>query len=136
MSSVADGDEGEELSNTLVEDCNVEVANNTSQHALPTFQVGEIISVEGDTTERGYTYLFIYFLRHVFLHLTMAVKRRYKSTCGVGSIKEYVGYIEEKHWQLSPSLSKSKERERERESISSFSAFISCTMKVFRKHTG
>ena len=97
MSSVADGDEGEELSNTLVEDSNVEVASNTSQHALPTFQVGEIISVEGDTTERGYTYLFIYFLRHVFLHLTMAVKRRYKSACGVGYIKEYVGYIEEKH---------------------------------------
>ena len=95
---VADGDEDEELSNAVVEDINVEVANNTSQHALPAFQVGEIISVEGDTTERGYTYLFVYFLRHVFLHSTMAVKRRYKSTGGVGSIKEYVGYIEEKHW--------------------------------------
>ena len=114
MSSVADGDEDEELSNTLVEDCNVEVANNTSQHALPTFQVGEIISVEGDTTERGYTYLFVYFLRHVFLHSTMAVKRRYKSTGGVGSIKEYVGYIEEKHWQLSLSFEIERERERVR----------------------
>ena len=65
---VADGDEDEELRNTVIEDSsNVEVANNTSQHAPPTFQVGEIISVEGDTTERGYTCLFIHFLRRVFL---------------------------------------------------------------------
>jgi hypothetical protein len=97
---VADGDEDEELSNAVVEDINVEAANNTSQHALPAFQVGEIISVEGDTTERGYTYIFIFFLRRVFLLSTMTVKCRYKSTGGLGTVKEYVGYIEEEHWYM------------------------------------
>ena len=146
---VADGDEDEELSNAVVEDINVEAANNTSQHALPAFQVGEIISVEGDTTERGYTYIFIFFLRSVFLLSTMTVKCRYKSTGGVGSIKEYVGYMNDDHYYLVKMMphEKGKERRlgertisrcfsRESEGISSFSAFISCTMKVFRKHTG
>ena len=133
---VADGDEDEELSNAVVEDINVEAANNTSQHALPAFQVGEIISVEGDTTERGYTYIFIFFLRRVFLLSTMTVKCRYKS-------------MNDDHYYLVKMMphEKGKERRlgertisrcfsRESESISSFSAFISCTMKVFRKHTG
>ena len=33
--------------------------------STPAFKVGEVVSIKGDTTERGYASLFIYFLRHV-----------------------------------------------------------------------
>ena len=32
--------------------------------STPAFKVGEVVSIKGDTTERGYASLFIYFLRH------------------------------------------------------------------------
>ena len=46
---------GDELSDTVVdvEELDVALIENSTQHALPAFQVGEIVSVEGDTRERG-----------------------------------------------------------------------------------
>ena len=49
----------DELSNTVVENSsNVEEVDgasieNSTQPSLPAFQIGEIVSVEGDTRERG-----------------------------------------------------------------------------------
>ena len=35
-----------------------------SETTSPAFKVGEVSSIKGDTTERRYASLFIYFLRH------------------------------------------------------------------------
>ena len=49
------GHVSDELSDTVVdvEELDVALIENSTQHALPAFQVGEIVSVQGDTRERG-----------------------------------------------------------------------------------
>ena len=42
----------------------VEEREAPSERHSPAFKVGEVVSIKGDTTERGYSSLFIYFLRH------------------------------------------------------------------------
>ena len=43
----------------------VEEREAPSERHSPAFKVGEVVSIKGDTTERGYSSLFIYFLRHL-----------------------------------------------------------------------
>ena len=38
--------------------------------------------------------------KYLYCFNVMKIKRRYKSTGGVGTIKEYVGYSEDHHWYM------------------------------------
>ena len=53
-----EGSEDEQVVNV------VEEREAPSERHSPAFKVGEVVSIKGDTTERGHSSLFIYFLRH------------------------------------------------------------------------
>ena len=70
--NAAVNEDNDELNSAVVESSSsvedpinaVEEREAPSERHSPAFKVGEIVSIEGDTTERGYSSLFIYLLRH------------------------------------------------------------------------
>ena len=70
--NAAVNEDNDELNSAVVESSSsvedpinaVEEREAPSERHSPAFKVGEIVSIKGDTTERGDSSLFIYLLRH------------------------------------------------------------------------